>query len=181
MTDYPFNFDREAALAAMLYVAERVPGLTKLHLSKILYFADKAHLEEWGRLITGDQYVAMPKGPVPSQILDLMNTVDQQKTGAALFPPDMAQHIEIRYVQGLPAITALHEADLDALSDSDIACLDAAIEKYGHITDGRIMSELSHDLSWQATPENKRIPVENLVISFNNREDVLEHLRNPNP
>ena len=57
------NFD-QAALAAVLYVAHRLPHSTLHTLSKVLYFADRKHLERYGRFIFGDTYIAMKFGPV---------------------------------------------------------------------------------------------------------------------
>lgn len=56
---YPYPFDREKALECVLYLASRIaePGLH--NISKLLYFADKRHLDMHGRLLYGDEYVAM--------------------------------------------------------------------------------------------------------------------------
>lgn len=40
---------------------------------KSIFFADRAHLNKWGRPITYDNYYAMKDGPVPSLTLDLLN------------------------------------------------------------------------------------------------------------
>ena len=44
-----------------------------MRLLKLLYFADRKSLEETGRPITGDRFVAMPHGPTLSGLLDLVN------------------------------------------------------------------------------------------------------------
>ncbi len=53
------RFDSEKALEAILYVASKAPVPDIYHVGKILYYADRAHLERYGRLITGDEYKAM--------------------------------------------------------------------------------------------------------------------------
>lgn len=45
---------------------------TQYQLAKALYLADKSHLNDWGRPITFDNYVAMFHGPVPSLSYDLI-------------------------------------------------------------------------------------------------------------
>lgn len=52
---------------AILYFAERInnPTLGKVKLMKLLYFLDFDHLEHYSTLVTGDQYRALPMGPVP--------------------------------------------------------------------------------------------------------------------
>jgi len=42
------------------------------YVAKILYYADKWHLERYARPITGDIYIAMNDGPVPSGVYDLV-------------------------------------------------------------------------------------------------------------
>ena len=44
-------------------------------LCKILYFADQRHLSLYGRSITGDTYIAMQYGPVPSNVDDILKAV----------------------------------------------------------------------------------------------------------
>src|SRR5437899_249948 len=70
-----FRFDPEKALQAILFVAHRIPEASFHQISKIIYFADKAHLQKYGRLICGDSYVAMKHGPVPSAIYDILKAV----------------------------------------------------------------------------------------------------------
>ena len=39
---------------------------------KLLWLADRYHIRRTGRLVTGDSYFAMPKGPVPSDAKKLL-------------------------------------------------------------------------------------------------------------
>ena len=69
------QFDKTKALNALLYVANRVQRKDFHKIFKIVYFADRQHLAEWGRPITGDTYIAMDAGPVPSRMYDMMKIV----------------------------------------------------------------------------------------------------------
>jgi uncharacterized phage-associated protein len=75
MSSQRFRFDPEKALNLVLYVAGEVPQATFHTISKVIYFADKLHLQRYGRLICGDSYVAMKHGLVPSEIYDMMKDV----------------------------------------------------------------------------------------------------------
>jgi len=72
---FEFRFDK--FVAALTYLASKVRrDFSKLRASKLLYFADRYHLINYGRPIIGDQYAKLPYGPVPSQALSLMNDLE---------------------------------------------------------------------------------------------------------
>lgn len=68
------NVDRiVAALYFVMAEAQRRGrDVSQYDLVKTLFLADRAHLNEWGRPVTYDNYVAMPHGPVPSLAYDLL-------------------------------------------------------------------------------------------------------------
>ena len=68
-------FDLQKSIQAILYVANRLNRKDFHKIFKILYFADRNHLSDYGRTITGDFYVAMDDGPVPSKIYDIFKIV----------------------------------------------------------------------------------------------------------
>jgi len=60
------------ATQALNFFALRSGGqVNKLKALKLVYFADRYHLRRFGRPITGDEYLAMPFGPVASGAKDL--------------------------------------------------------------------------------------------------------------
>jgi len=69
---HPFVFKAEKSVEAILYIAQNVKQPTFHSISKMMYFADKVHLEKYGRFICGDNYVAMKHGPVPSGTYDIL-------------------------------------------------------------------------------------------------------------
>ncbi|SMH58180.1 Panacea domain-containing protein [Maritimibacter sp. HL-12] len=68
------NVDR--ILAALYFVMgeaqRRGRKVSQYDLVKTLFLADRAHLNEWGRPVTYDNYCAMLHGPVPSLTYDLL-------------------------------------------------------------------------------------------------------------
>src|ERR1700686_3569738 len=59
------TFEIRKAIAAVAFLLEKQGGQLDMFLSlKMLYLADKKSLIEWGKTITGDKFVSMPKGPV---------------------------------------------------------------------------------------------------------------------
>ena len=58
----------------VLYILNKAPEKTvdRLKLIKLIWLADRWHLNQYGRKITKADYYALPFGPVASQVLDLL-------------------------------------------------------------------------------------------------------------
>src|SRR3972149_11325135 len=70
-----FKYDPENACQVILWIARRVRSANFHRSRKIAYFADRVHLQKYGRQICGDSYAAMRHGPVPSGIYDMLKAV----------------------------------------------------------------------------------------------------------
>jgi hypothetical protein len=71
MREIRFKFRPEKAFAAIHWMVRQRPGLDLHALLKACYFADKAHLNTFGRPIFGATYRAMRFGPVPIEIYEM--------------------------------------------------------------------------------------------------------------
>lgn len=153
------KLDKHRAANALLYVTNKIKNCDFHKAFKILYFADMYHLESYGRTITGDWYVAMSFGPVPSSTYDMLKNVRgdgwyEDNDYKALFRVENQCHI-------IP----LRQADMDYLSVSDVQMLDKAIANISNTTFNE-RSEKSHGLAWQRGKKNGE-----LRIAY---EDMLE-------
>jgi uncharacterized phage-associated protein len=170
-TARPFKFDAEKALEIILYISKRAPIPDIFHVCKILYFADRHHLEEYGRLVCGDDYFALPNGPVPSGTYDLIRDVQ--------YPQRESPHAEkARETFSLNGwhIKPSREADLSFMSQSDIECLNKAIKEVGRLPFGRL-KELSHDAAYHSANINGEIPIEAIASTLRDSEELIEELR----
>ena len=71
-----FYMKKEKIINSMLFILNNLGGQSDLHkIFKILYFADQKHLITYGFPITGDFYIAMPAGPVPSKSYDVLKAI----------------------------------------------------------------------------------------------------------
>jgi uncharacterized phage-associated protein len=74
--EQPFKFNQKKAIQAVAFLLKQNPETNKsdnyMRLLKLLYFADRKSLEETGKPITGDRFVALPHGPTLSTLLDLV-------------------------------------------------------------------------------------------------------------
>ena len=166
---WPFALDTEKAIEAALYIAHRVRTPTLHVISKVLYHADKAHLGRYGRPISGDRYVAMKHGPVPSATYDIFKTL----RGESNFPlPESA-----RTAMSVDDYTVrpLRPADETVLSESERECLAASAAEHGNKSFNQRTAE-SHGPAWQAAGENDLIVLESLLLEIDNRDELREHL-----
>lgn len=123
MSAYKPLFEKEVLVNAALWVASRLPGdRCRAHrIFKILWFADLSHLKRYGRTITGDTYVAMDDGPVPSVLHDEMKVNPGPDDAFRLFDKDG--------VEGF--VEPLKVANGDYLSESDVCALQESLDLYG--------------------------------------------------
>lgn len=173
------DFDKDAALTAVLYIASNVAKPTFHTISKVMYFADKHHLENFGRFISGDNYVAMKHGPVPSVTYDILKAV--KNCGHPAFEKALIDEfrdaLEVKYDYHIvPKMTP----DLGFLSESDVKSLDYAIREYGHLF-FEDLTKLSHDEAYEATGYNDYIDMEDIAKMFQDGDVLLDYLRDPVP
>lgn len=168
------RFDSEKALEAILYVASKAPDADIYHVGKILYFADCAHLEAFGRMICGDKYIAMKDGPVASGTYDIIKTArgDGTRLPTGITAAAITKSFKVQNLNVIP----LRAADEDYFSDSDIECIDTAIEKYGNLTFEQIR-DISHDDAWKAVGHNAEMPLKVIAAKLNNSDLLLSYLQ----
>ena len=169
-----FRFDPQKAIEILLYIATKVPNV--YHALKVLYFADKEHLARYGRATCGDSYVAMRLGPVPSGAYDLIKCTRGE--GAYCRDPDTRSRVDSAFtVEGNRRIVPHRASDLDRLSETDIECIDQAIDQYGRLPMD-VLKDVSHaEAVFKAADENDRIPLEALISSLPDGELLLQYLR----
>src|SRR5271163_1844892 len=99
-----------------------------MKLIKLLYLAERQALLEFGKPITGDRIVSMPKGPVLSGILDLINW-GKRRTEPSVWLEFISEPTgyDVKVVSGITL------EDLDRLSDDERRILDEVDEEYGHV------------------------------------------------
>ncbi len=164
-------FNLEKSLQAVLYVANRLRRKDFHKIFKVIYFADREHLSKYGRPITGDTYIAMKDGPVPSKIDDIFKAV----RGDSFFAPDAVEYAELFGVHDWYFIAPKTDANLDYLSQSDIEELDDSLSEYGHLSWDEVR-ERSHDYAWRATPENRQIDISDIMRETGEDEDYIAYI-----
>jgi len=162
-----FNFEK--TINAALYIAERVESKDFHKIFKILYFADREHLIKYGRPITGDTYIKMSDGPVPSKLFDIFKAV----RGDSFFPAGNLK--EYFSVNNRYYIKPEKAPDLDSLSKTDITELDKAILKYGAFS-FEMLKNLSHDIAWETAKNNGEISIEDIMRETGADDDFVSYI-----
>lgn len=167
-----FEFNRDKAVEVIIYLAERIEDPSYYSIGKLLYFADKTSLERYGRFICGETYVAMKKGPVPSNVYDMLKEAVNNGTDGFV-------------VEGDYYVKALRQANLDKLSDSDIESLDKVIEVFGGLPNW-VKGEMSHDeayhAAWDARGSKNSNPmnIESIANLLEDSEELIDYIHHKN-
>jgi uncharacterized phage-associated protein len=110
-----FGINAQKAIEALLWVIQRGEA-NAYNAMKVLYAADKFHLNKYGRPVTGDKYVAMQFGTVPSWVYDATKLT---KPGIGFIKNGNALELEFG-----------RTFDPALLSESDIEALECGFSEY---------------------------------------------------
>jgi uncharacterized phage-associated protein len=168
-----FRFDAEKALEIILYISSRAPIPDIYHVGKIVYYADRHHLEDFGRLTCGDEYCAMRDGPVPSGTYDLIKDVrDLSRT--SMYADQARQTFAVEGVNLVP----FRKPNEKFLSESDKECLDMAIKEVGNLSYSALKRK-SHDKAYESADLNGEITLEAIAATLPSGQNLIEQLRDP--
>lgn len=177
------QFDPRKAVAAMAYLAKQT-GESLYLLLKMMYVADKLHLERTGRFIAGDSYVAMKQGPVPSSTYDLFKAV----RGDRVSSPGRDLALATFSYGSNHEVTLKADPELDELSESDVECLGEVVELLNRF--GRwAIRDMSHDEAFEEVWGNPFVRFRNsepmsidvIASKLQNANELLAHLHDPHP
>jgi uncharacterized phage-associated protein len=166
-------FKQGIAIQAILYILKKMGGTCDIHkCHKILYFADNEHLSKYGRSITGDAYVRMDFGPVPTCIYDLFKAV----RGDSYFASQVDDvRKECFHFVNNKDIEAVAEPDMSYLSESDVEMLNKYIEKLRD-KDFIEVTDASHGYAWLHTAQNGVICVRDRLTEMGDTEKYIHYI-----
>jgi hypothetical protein len=140
--DSDFSFDKFAnAVVFLLRECKEQLGLTVL--LKLLFRADFRYYERYLRSITGVQYAALERGPVPNNYRELVTRlvargyVDRVMTDMG---PGMKHRQDLR---------PLREPNLDAFSVAELEVLREIAKTEGCKTGAQLSAETHEELPWR--------------------------------
>ena len=112
-------------IQALTYLANYQPDkmLDNMKAYKLLWLADRYHLRQTGRTITGDSYYAMPYGIVPSDAKCLLENAKTKLKDPKGYKDKFLILSDHQY-------KAIAEPDLKEFSESDLDALNKVLAEY---------------------------------------------------
>lgn len=171
-------FDVNKAIAAIGFLIEQT-GASMYTLMKMMYLADKMHLDRYGRFIAGDHYVAMKQGPVPSCAYSMIKHVRGDESAN----PDHLLAREYFSYESDHRVLLKRPVDTDELSLSDVECLSEIAKIFDKVGQWAVR-DMSHDDAWKASWRNNffrqavAMPIARIASQFESAVHLIEHLRN---
>lgn len=144
------TFSPEAAVAAIMFLADRAtPNM--YDILKMLYVADKRHLNDTGRFMFGDEHCAMEKGALPSRAYDLIKYARGEKDDHYGYPGVRSMirvdDHKIRLLQKVPD---------DYLSASALNHLQSVVDEHRRALSSKWhWYRAAHDDAWKAAWERR--------------------------
>lgn len=141
-----FELNEQKCIEGIQFLASEQPGITQYYIGKVFFFADLKHLLDWGRPISGDRYVAMEHGPVPSYIYDLIKSKSgepdeiEDELSRRIKKVTDGNKIRLYQLQNAPTVSHLSRSDQEYLLDS--------LEEYGKMSFVRIKLKSHDDKAW---------------------------------
>lgn len=168
---YRINYNK--AVETIVWLANQKPGIDIYHVAKVIFYADKKHLNRYARPIIGDTYFCMDYGPVPSGIYDLITE------NSWLNPEYLQLMSESLIIQKspYPKIASLREPNMEFFSETDIDCLKESLEEYGNKSFGEL-KDMTHDEKCYLETGSKQPIDYTLMIDDDNpnRDEIIQEM-----
>jgi hypothetical protein len=124
---------------SLLYVANKVDNTFKIVAT--LYFAEKYHLQKYGRTITDADYYRM------------------DNNGALWLDADSSK----MYHRWVHNTNSIRGANLNYLSNSDVECLDKAMDEIKTLSVSGLFTKVRAEKAYQKTKDGDKIRTEDIV------------------
>jgi uncharacterized phage-associated protein len=167
-----FAVNTEKAVEAIAFIANERPRLSQKFFAKIFFYAEKWHLNEYGRPIVADTYIAMKQGPVPSAVRDII----LEKWNWTEKPDNFDASIEMIDDSGLVKVVAKEGAEFTRLSNTDKAMLRRAIAVCADMSADELSTVSHQDRAWHETERDRPIDIEKMIDDDNpDRDSIIEY------
>jgi uncharacterized phage-associated protein len=167
---YPVRTQK--VLECILWLASERPGIDVYHIVKCAFYADKHHLNRYGRPVTGDTYKADAYGPLGQVLYNLLRDepIEYLALGGNGRVPIEVAGKECGY-----RVSAKREPNLRLLSQSDVESLRWSLENYAHLSFDQLV-ELSHAEEAYQRANGGAMRYEDMLEATHDRQQRQEDL-----
>ena len=164
------RLDHTKRLEVLLYVASRVGCVSRIHT--IIYFANRYHLERYGRFVINDLAMIRNDEIVLLNLQRMIDSLDKIFHHYTEIKKALTYYIR---KSGTRILIPKRMANLDYLSESDIECLNEAIGKIKSMSPNDLIL-FSHDDLFMASYPNKVITLHKMIDHSFNSDELREYL-----
>ncbi len=140
--------------AVVHYICDKASAnpsvLGAIKLNKVLWYSDTVNYKIHGKSITGEVYVKRQHGPVPKNILRLIDSLVEGGV-IARGKVDHFGFLKNEYI-------AIKDADLSLLSAEEVSLIDAAFEHVCLNHTAKSVSAETHGRIWQLAEMGEEMP-----------------------
>lgn len=132
--------------------------LGKVKLMKLFYFLDFIHVKKYGAPVTGDNYVNLEHGPIPSSLLNLVNnSIDDIDSSVLSDTISFERPNGINMCRMIPS-RQFKEEDKKYFTDTELLVLEEVVQRFGN-KNTKYIEDASHKESpWKNTRFLENIP-----------------------
>ena len=154
------QYDIEKLIDILMLLVKNKQPLSKLRITKLLYFIDKYHIRKYGRFVLNDRYYRLPLGPVPSLSLNYINDFFKPEiriSGKKIGKNPLEGYFSATKYRNYDALSFKKDINLNSLSDSELEAVDQVIKKYGNFPTAGLVNISHNDETWKETSEPSEI------------------------
>lgn len=132
--------------------------LGKVKLMKLFYFLDFLHVKKYGHPVTYDNYVNLEHGPIPSTILNLVNSAVYDIDNSVL-----SDTIKFETPQGTEMCRILptrkfNEGDEKYFTPTELDIMKRVVSRFGSNNTKQIIDASHNEAPWKCTRFLEEIP-----------------------
>jgi uncharacterized phage-associated protein len=132
--------------------------LGKVKLMKLFYFLDFMHVKKFGIPVTYDTYVKLEHGPIPTTIMNLINTACYDIDSSVLSDTVRFETPSGTLMKRAQAVRKMTDSDLKNFTDSEIKILQIVCQRFGD-KNTKFIEDASHNESpWSESNLLDEIP-----------------------
>lgn len=172
---YSLNYDK--AIEAIVWLVNKKP-LDIYRIGKIIFYAEKKHINKYARPIIGDIYKSGAYGPFPSGVCDLIHKTPF--LGVEHIPL-VESSFEVKYTPQA-TVSPKRKPDMDYFSGTDIECLEEAFWEIKDKSFPQIKKESHLEECYLETELKEYIDYEKFVDRHNPyREEIIKEMSETAP